>query len=157
MRTDCRTGYTTLTYSATAEGFVDSDVVVSELYYYRVCGYFYDENNNLVQGDVSEAAGVVAATDAVPDKVENVVATVEDGTVVLTWDQADNARYYKVSRAEGATGSYYTQKYNIAETAYTDTTAEAGLHRYKVAAYYKNVNGDWVYGDLSDTLYVTVE
>ncbi|MBQ7431859.1 MAG: hypothetical protein IJV50_00085 [Lachnospiraceae bacterium] len=56
----------------------------------------------------------------------------------------------------GATGKYYTMKFNITDTTYFETAA-AGTYRYKVAGYYKNVDFSWVYGDLSDTLYVTVK
>lgn len=38
-----------------------------------------------------------------------------------------------------------------------DTSVEAGTYRYKVVGYYKDIDKQWVYGDLSDTLYVTVE
>ena len=156
VRTDGRSSYTTLTYRATAEGYTDSNLIDAQLYYYRVSGYFYDAEGKLVEGAVSEAAGAVA-TDKVPDKVVNVTAAVQNGSVVLNWDKTDGARYYKVSRASGATGAYYTLKYNIEDTTYTDTTAGTGLYRYKVVGYYKEVDGSWVYGELCDTLYVTVK
>lgn len=153
VRTDGRSGYQNLTYRATAEGYTDTNLIDAQLYYYRVSGYFYDAEGKLVEGAVSDAVGVVA-TSQVPDKVVNVTATIENGNVVLNWDAAAGARYYKVSRAAGATGAYYTMKYNIEDTAYTDTTATGSLYRYKVVGYYKDVDGSWVYGELCDTLYV---
>ena len=97
------------------------------------------------------------AADKVPDQVTGVTAQVSGSTVVLNWDRADSARYYKISRAAGSTGKYYTVKYNITETAYTDSGLSAGTYRYKVVGYYKNLDGSWTYGDLCDTLYVTVK
>lgn len=151
--------YTTLTYKATADGYTDTDMIEAELYYYRVCGYFYDENGNLVQGAVSASAAAVA-TDHDPAKVENLTASISDGTVTLTWDKADGARYYKIARANGwttAEGSYTCLKYNVAEMTYADTGLTAGRYRYKVVGYYKNTDGSWVYGEMSDTIFLTVE
>ena len=155
-RSDGRNGYENLTYRATAEGWVDNTVDKAQLYYYRITPYFMDENGQMVSGPVSDAVGVVA-TDKLPDKVVNVTATVEGNSVVLNWDNCDGARYYKISRASGATGSYYTMKYNLTDTTYTDTSVSKGLYRYKVVGYYKDVDGGWVYGELCDTLYVTVK
>ncbi len=153
-------GYTTLTYSATAGGYVDTDLIDAHRYYYRVCGYFYDAEGKLVQGSVSDSAGVVA-TDREPGKVENVKAVVDGRTVTLTWDAPEGVRYYKLARAYGATaaeGSYGTLKYNVEETTYTDTTVKyGGTFRYKVVGYYKAVDGSWTYGAMSDTLFVTIK
>ena len=152
-------GYTTLTYRATADGYIDADLIDVHRYYYRVCGYFYDADGNLVQGGVSDAAGIVA-TDRDPSKVENVTAAVSNGNVTLTWDAADGVRYYKIARAYGATaaeGSYACLQYNVEETTYTDTSLSAGTWRYKVVGYYKAVDSSWVYGEMSTTLFVTVE
>ena len=99
----------------------------------------------------------VVATDKVPDKVTGVTATVSGGTIVLNWNVSDGARYYKISRASGSTGKYYTVKYNLGDTTYTDKVNYTGLYRYKVVGYYKNTDGTWVYGELCDTLYVTVK
>ncbi len=151
-------GYTTLTYRATADGYIDTDLIDVHRYYYRVCGYFYDANGNLVQGGVSDAAGIVA-TDREPSKVENLKATVDNGTVTLTWDAADGVRYYKIARAYGSTtaeGSYSCLAYNVEETTYTDTVS-SGKWRYKVVGYYKAVDNSWVYGDMSATLFLTVQ
>ena len=152
-------GYTTLTYRATEEGYIDTDLIDAHRYFYRVCGYFYDADGNLVQGSVSDSAGVVA-TDRAPSKVENVEAIVSGGNVTLTWDAADGVRYYKIARAYGSTpaeGSYSTLKYNVEETAYTDSAVPySGIFRYKVVGYYKAVDGSWTYGDMSDTLFLTV-
>ena len=157
VRSDGRSGYQNLTYSATAAGWTDTkELVDAQLYYYRVIGYFKDAQGNLVMGEQSDAAGVVA-TDRLPEKVENVKAAVSGKSVTLTWNKADGSRYYKVSRAAGATGKYYSMKYNIENTAYSDASLSAGTYRYKVVGYYKDVDGSWVYGDLSDTLYVTVK
>ena len=153
VRTDGRSGYQNLTYRAGAEGYTDSDLIDAQLYYYRVSGYFYDADGNLVSGEVSDAVAVVA-TDHVPAKVENVTAAIQGSNVVLNWDVADGARYYKVSRASGADGKYYTMKYNIENTTYTDTAATGSMYRYKVVGYYKDVDGSWVYGELCDTVYV---
>lgn len=155
-RSDGRSGYQNLTYSATAEGWVDENLVPAQLYFYRITGYFKDANGGLISGDISEAAAAVA-TDSEPEKVVNVTASVRNGAVTLNWDAADGARYYKISRASGATGQYYTMKYNIENTTYTDTSVFNGLYRYKVVGYYKDVDGSWVYGELCDTLYVTVK
>lgn len=154
-RSDGRSGYTFLTYSATANGFVDTNVIKGQLYYYRIRPYVKDADGNIVSGELTDAVGVVA-TDKIPDKVTGVTATVKNGTVVLNWDQSDGARYYKISRASGATGKYYTVKYNLTETTYTDKVSK-GLYRYKVVGYYKDTDGSWVYGELCDTLYVTVQ
>ena len=157
VRSDGRSGYENLTYSATSAGWTDSkNIVDAQLYYYRVIGYFKDADGNLVMGPQSDAAAVVA-TDRLPAKVVNVKAAQSGQNVTLTWDKADGARYYKISRAAGATGQYYTLKYNIDPTSYTDSNVAAGLYRYKVVGYYKDVDGGWVYGDLCDTLYVTVK
>lgn len=157
VRSDGRSGYMNLTYKATAAGWTDTkDLVDAQLYYYRVIGYFKDADGNLVMGEMSDAAAVVA-TDGIPAKISNVSSTVSGGNVTLTWDKAEHARYYKVSRAAGATGKYYTMKYNIETTSYSESSVAANLYRYKVAGYYKDVDGSWVYGDLSDTLYVTVK
>lgn len=160
MRYDGTSGYSTLTFRATAAGYTDSNLIDAHRYYYRICGYYYDADGRLVQGAVSDAVGVVA-TDRNPSKVENVTVSVSDGNITLTWDAADGSRYYKISRAYGATaseGSYACLKYNIEETTYTDTTIPStGTYRYKVVGYYKAVDGNWVYGDLSDTLFVTIE
>ena len=157
VRSDGRTGYANLTYSATAAGWIDSNELVdAQLYYYRVIGYFKDADGSLVMGEMSEAAAVVA-TDGMPASISNASAVVSGVSVILTWDKAEHARYYKVSRAAGATGKYYSVKYNIEDAAYTDTSLAAGLYRYKVVGYYKDVDGSWVYGDLSDTIYVTVK
>ena len=88
---------------------------------------------------------------------KDVQAATASGQVTLTWDKAEGARYYKVSRASGATGKYYTMKYNILENSYTDTSVSKGLYRYKVVGYYKATDGSWVYGELSDMIYVTVK
>ena len=157
VRSDGRNGYENLTYSATAAGWTDSkNLIDAQLYYYRVIGYFKDADGNLVMGDMSDAAAVVA-TDKLPEKVENVKASVSGKNVTLTWDKTDGARYYKVSRAAGATGKYYTMKYNIETTTYSETDVAANLYRYKVVGYYKDADGSWVYGELCDTLYVTVK
>ena len=155
-RSDGRSGYTYLTYRATAAGWTDSNVIKGQLYYYRVIPYFYASDGSTISGVLSDAAGVLAA-DKVPDQVTGVTAQVSGSTVVLNWDRADSARYYKISRAAGSTGKYYTVKYNITETAYTDSGLSAGTYRYKVVGYYKNLDGSWTYGDLCDTLYVTVK
>ena len=157
VRTDGRSSYITLTYRATAAGWTDSyNLIDAQLYYYRVVGYFKDADGNLVMGELSDAAGVVA-TDHVPAKIENVNVTVSDGTVALTWDKADGARYYKVSRASGATGQYYSRKYNIEKESYAESSAAAGTYRYKVVGYYKDVDGSWLYGELRDTMYVKIK
>lgn len=157
VRSDGRNGYENLTYSATAAGWTDTkNLVDAQLYYYRVIGYFKDAQGNLVMGEQSDAVGVVA-TDSLPEKVENVKAVVNGKNVTLTWDKTDGARYYKLSRAAGTTGKYYTLKYNIEYATYSDINLNTGLYRYKVVGYYKDADGSWVYGDLSDTLYVTVK
>ncbi len=151
-------GYTTLTYGASAAGYTDTDLIDVHRYFYRVCGYFYNAEGKLVQGAVSDAVGMVA-TDCTPSKVENVRAEIADGNVILLWDKADGVRYYKIARAYGASpseGSYACLKYNVEETAYTDADVSAGTWRYKVAGYYKAVDGSWVYGDMSGTLFLTV-
>ena len=156
VRSDGRSSYINLTYGATAAGWTDTkDLVEAQLYYYRVIGYFKDAEGNLVMGDMSEAAGVVA-TDTLPAKIVNVEASVSGNSVTLTWDKAESARYYKVSRAAGATGKYYSMKYNIETTAYSESAVAAGTYRYKVVGYYKDVDSSWIYGELSDTLYVTI-
>lgn len=155
-RSDGRSGYQNLTYKATADGWVDENLVTAQLYFYRITGYFEDVNGGLISGDVSVATAAVA-TDTAPDKVTNVTATVTDGTVVLDWDAAAGSRYYKISRASGATGKYYTMKFNVEDTTYTDAAVSRGTYRYKVVGYYKDVDGGWVYGELCDTLYVTVQ
>ncbi len=152
-------GYTTLTYRASAEGYIDTDLMDVHRYFYRVCGYFYNAEGKLVQGSVSNSVGIVA-TDRAPAKVENVKASVSDGAVILTWDKADGVRYYKIARAYGATpaeGSYACLNYNVEDTIYTDAKVSAGTWRYKVVGYYKAVDGSWVYGDMSTTLFVTME
>ncbi len=152
-------GYTTLTYSASAEGYADKDLIDVHRYFYRVCGYFYDAEGKLVQGGVSDSVGIVA-TDRDPAKVENVNASVSGQNVTLTWDRPEGVRYYKIARAYGATpaeGSYACLKYNVEETTYTDAKVSAGTWRYKVVGYYKAVDGGWVYGDMSTTLFVTVK
>ena len=131
-------------------------MVDAQLYYYRITGYFRDADGNLVSGEISDAAGVVA-TDKLPDKITGVTATLNGSHVTLQWDAASGARYYKVSRAAGATGKYYSVKYNLETTSYTDTGLSAGTYRYKVVGYYKDVDSSWVYGELCDTLYVTVK
>ncbi len=159
MRFTSETGYTTVTYKATADGYIDADLIPAQLYYYRVCGYFYDAEGKLVQGNVSDSAAVVA-TDIAPEKVENLQASIENGTVTLTWDAPAGVRYYKIARAYGwttADGSYTCLKYNVSDTTYTDTPAYKGKWRYKVVGYYKDTDGSWVYGAMSDTLFITVE
>ncbi len=157
VRTDGINGYTSLTYRATADGWVDNvGLVEAQLYYYRVAGYFRDTDGNLVMGSLSDAAAVVAISGK-PGKVENVTAEVYEDAVALTWDNTENARYYKVCRADGATGQYSALQYNIDDTEYVDTSVEAGTYRYKVVGYYKDIDRQWVYGDLSDTIYATVE
>ena len=142
---------------AAAAGYTDNrELIEAQVYYYRITGYFYDAEGNLVSGEVSDAAGVVAS-DQEPAKVENVKAVVENGQVVLTWDKAAGVRYYKVSRAAGATGKYATLKYNLSETTYTDYTVSSGTYRFKVVGYYKAVDNSWVYGDMSVTLFLTVK
>lgn len=153
------TGYTTMTYGATAAGYTDTDLIDAHRYYYRICGYFYDANGNLVQGSVSDAFGVVA-TDHLPAKVENLSTSGGSGSLILSWDAADGARYYKIARAAGwttAEGSYRCLQYNVEPAAYTDTTVTAGKWRYKVIGYYKDVDNSWAYGDMSDTLFITVK
>ncbi len=152
-------GYTTLTYKASADGYIDADLIDVHRYFYRVCGYFYDAEGRLVQGGVSDSAGIVA-TDCDPAKVENLNASVSGQNVTLTWDRPEGVRYYKIARAYGAApaeGSYACLKYNVEETAYTDAGVSAGTWRYKVVGYYKAVDGSWVYGDMSSTLFVTVK
>ncbi len=153
-------GYTTLTYGASAaEGYTDTDLIDAHRYFYRICGYFYDSAGNLVQGSVSDAVGVVA-TDHAPAKVENLTASGSSGNMLLSWDAADGARYYKISRAPGwstADGSYRCLQYNVEPASYKDTSVTAGKWRYKVVGYYKAVDGSWTYGDMSATLFVTVK
>ncbi len=152
-------GYTTLTYGAAASGYVDVDLIDAHRYYYRICGYFYDANGQLVQGGVSDAFGIVA-TDHLPAKVENLTATGKSGNLTLSWDVADGARYYKIAGARGwttAEGSYRCLKYNVESTDYIDTSVTAGKWRYKVVGYYKDVDNSWAYGDMSDTLFITVK
>lgn len=155
-RTDGTSGYKTLTYKAQGNTYTDTDFIPAQLYYYRISGYFLDEEDKLTDGPISEACAVVA-TDRLPDKVVNVTASVSDGKVTLNWDKTEGARYYKISRATGATGKYYCMKYNLSDTVYTDSTVSKNTYRYKVVGYYKDTDGSWVYGDLSDTLYVTVK
>ena len=157
VRSDGTSGYVNLTYKATAAGWEDSkDLTDAQLYYYRVIGYFKDTDGNLVMGEQSDAVAVVVL-DGAPQKVTNLQTTVNNSNVTLTWNQADHVRYYKVSRAAGTAGKYFSMKYNITDASYTETGVAPGLYRYKVVGYYKDVDGSWVYGDLSDTLYVTVK
>ncbi len=159
MRFTSETGYTTKTYKATADGYIDTDLIEAQLYYYRICGYFYDAEGKLVQGNVSESAAVVA-TDKEPAQVTNLTADISDSGVTLNWDAADGVRYYKIARARGwstAEGSYTCLKYNVSETAYTDKPESYGNWRYKVVGYYKNTDGSWVYGPMSATLFLTYE
>lgn len=154
VRTDGRSGYINLTYRATAQGYQDQkELIEGQLYYYRVIGYFHNAEGELVMGPQSDQARVVILNGE-PEKVRNVQAAIEGKQVTLTWDPAANVRYYKVSRASGATGKYYTMKYNIVETQYTETLTYNGTYRYKVVGYYKDTDGGWVYGELCDTLYV---
>ena len=155
-RSDGRSGYVNLTYSAGADGYLDTAVTCPGLYYYRITGYFKDAEGNLVSGELSESVGICTA-EKLPDKVVNLTAAVTEKGVVLNWDASDGAQYYKLSRASGTTGAYYTLKYGFTDTAYTDLTVSAGRYRYKAVAYYKDVDGSFVYGELSDTLYVTVK
>ena len=105
-----------------------------------------------------------------PAKVTGVTAVYQDGQIVLTWEDTGAVQYrvmrYDVTsgystltfRATAPEGSYACLKYNIEETTYTDTSIPStGTYRYKVVGYYKAVDGNWVYGDLSDTLFVTIE
>lgn len=155
-RSDGRSGYINLTYSAGADGYLDTTVTCPGLYYYRITGYFRDEEGNLISGEISESAAICTA-EKLPDKISNLTSSVTGKNVVLNWDASDGAQYYKISRASGTTGTYYTLKYGVIDTAYTDMTVSAGRYRYKVVAYYKDVDGSFVYGELSDTLYVTVK
>ena len=159
MRFTSETGYTTMTYRATSGGYTDTNLIEAQLYYYRICGYFYDADGNLVQGNVSDSVAVVA-TDKDPAQVTNVTATISDGTVTLNWDAAEGVRYYKIARAYGwttADGSYTCLKYNVSDTTYADTPSYKGKWRYKVVGYYKDTDGSWVYGAMSSTLFLTVE
>ena len=154
-RSDGRSGYTYLTYSATSGSWIDTDIITGQLYYYRIRPYIKTADGTIINGELSDAVAVVA-TDKVPDKVTGVTATVSNGKVVLNWDAADGARYYKISRASGATGKYYSVTYNLLNTTYTDSVSK-GTYRYKVVGYYKDTDGGWVYGELCDTVYVTVK
>ncbi len=159
MRFTSENGYETMTYKATAEGYIDTDLIEAQRYFYRVCGYFYNADGQLVQGSVSDSAGVVA-TDKAPGKVAEVTASISNGNVTLDWDAPEGVRYYKIARAPGwatTDGSYTCIKYNVIDTAYTDTDVASGKWRYKVVGYYKAVDGSWVYGTMSPTLFVTVE
>ncbi len=159
MRFTSENGYETVTYKATAEGYGDTDLIEAQRYFYRICGYFYNAEGKLVQGSVSDSVGVVA-TDKEPGKVAEVTASISGGSVTLDWDAAEGVRYYKIARAPGwttADGSYTCIKYNVIDTAYTDTDVTGGKWRYKVVGYYKAVDGSWVYGAMSPTLFVTVE
>ncbi len=150
-------GYTTLTFRATAEGYIDSDLIEAQRYFYRVEGYFEDINGKLVSGGVSMAAAVVA-TDKEPGKVASCTASVTDGAVTLNWEAPEGVRYYKVVRASGFSGgSYRCLEYNVTDTSYIDTTAVPGQYRYKVVGYYKDVDGSWVYGGFSTAMFVTIE
>ncbi len=159
MRFTSENGYETVTYKAAAEGYVDTDLIEAQRYFYRICGYFYNADGQLVQGSVSDSVGVVA-TDKAPGKVAEVTASISNGSVTLDWDAPEGVRYYKIARAPGwttADGNYTCIKYNVIDTAYTDTDVAAGKWRYKVVGYYKAVDGNWVYGTMSPTLFVTVE
>lgn len=150
-------GYTTLTFRATAEGYVDSDLIEAHRYFYRIVGYFEDINGDLASGEVSVAAAVVA-TDKEPGKVTTLTASVVDGAVTLDWEAPEGVRYYKVVRAPEFSGGYYScLQYNVTDTTYTDTTASPGQYRYKVVGYYKDVDGSWVYGGFSTAMFVTIE
>lgn len=150
-------GYTTLTFRATAEGYVDTDLIEAHRYFYRIVGYFEDINGDLASGSVSVAAAVVA-TDKEPGKVTTLTASVADGAVTLDWETSEGVRYYKVVRAPEFSGGYYRcLQYNVTDTTYTDTTAAPGQYRYKIVGYYKDVDGSWVYGGFSTAMFVTVE
>lgn len=153
MRYTSETGYETLTFKETKKAYFDRNIVKGQLYYYRVCAYYYDENGNLVQGAVSAKFGLTAAWGTVPGKVENVSAEINDGVVTLTWDHPVDARYYKICRATGSSGgSYETLATNVMNATYVDIPVEAGIYRYKIVGY----NANWTYGEMSNTLLVTV-
>ena len=155
-RSDGRTGYTNLTFSATAAGYVDNTVATPGLYYYRITGYFRDAQGNLVSGPISEQCAICTA-EHLPEQVAGVTAQVQGKQVTLSWNPADGTQYYKISRASGNTGAYYTMKFGVTDCTYVDQTVSAGKYRYKVVGYYKDVDGSFKYGALSDTLYVTVK
>ena len=155
-RFDGKSGYENLTYRATAAGWTDTTAELFQFYYYRVIPYFMDENDQLVTGPIGEAVSVLV-TGQQPDQVVNVTTTIQDGSVILNWDNCNGAQYYKISRASGNYSQYFSIKYNLTENSYTDTDVPKGINRYKVVGYYKDATGDWIYGELSDTLYVTIE
>ncbi len=64
-RADGDGSYRNLTYKATSAGYVDENLVDGQVYKYRIAAYFYDENGELVQGEISELIKVVVNVEVV--------------------------------------------------------------------------------------------
>ncbi|MBN1495542.1 MAG: Ig-like domain-containing protein [Spirochaetes bacterium] len=131
LAADYTWSFTTSSSSSAGYFYTDTAVSTGERYYYAVTAVN-------AEGEVSTLSpadeGYALSTD-VPGRVENLAVT--SGAyldrVVLAWQAATDATYYKVYRSDGTATVQIGQ--NIAGTTMEDTTVDPGIYSYKVVAY----------------------
>lgn len=162
-----KSSYKTLTYRATAEGFVDDALPErAQLYYYRVCGYFYNEDGTLTQGPVSEPV-IVLACATEPTQVTNIAVSLNGvsdsaGSVRLTWDPVEGATGYLIEQGLGAEWPDYGAYGEVQDfkplvwtghnlSQYNVSYTKSNWYRYRITAYQRQPDGTLIYGEASET------
>lgn len=131
LAADYTWGFTTSSSSSAGYFYIDNAVSTGTRYYYAVTAVnAAGEESTLSPAD----EGYSLSTD-VPDRVEDLAVTrgAYLDRVVLAWQGATGATYYRVYRSDGTTTVQIGQ--NIAATTVEDTTVGPGVYTYKVVAY----------------------
>ncbi len=80
----------------------------------------------------------------------SVTATATTGGVTLNWNQIKDALYYQVWKLDSKTGNYTMLK-AVSATSYVDSTlAEGEKAKYKIRAFNRDSNGEYVFTQYSD-------
>lgn len=98
--------------------------------------------------DITSAGNTISfsyGTSALCDPPTNIVATVYEGQVQLSWDEAHNAKSYNIFRSGRLIG-------NTTGTKYTDSDVDYGRYSY----FLKSVDADGASSAASETVTVTV-
>lgn len=166
MRVDRRGSYKTLTFRASAEGYVDNSIPQrAQLYYYRVSAYFYNADGTLTEGKASEPVTVLACLQK-PGKVTGLGVRNNPQTGIrLYWDEVEGASGYLIERGRGpewpgyfASGSVQPLKplcisiHNM--PWYNIPISQSAWYRFRVTAYQKLPDGTYLYGEPSECLNV---
>ncbi|WP_418037497.1 pectinesterase family protein [Paenibacillus xylanilyticus] len=124
--------YDVITDQETGTSYVDTGLVNGKPYYYKVTA--------IAQGTRSLDSAAVgirpAVDDGRPRSPSGVVADPEEGTINLSWEEAEAAEYYAVKRSESPEGPYITVASNVNGTSFSDTQLSNGTaYHYIITAF----------------------